>query len=80
MPETPIGHAPAPPLSASCARKTIKVTDAQIIQENAWGFVLPCWMERIYGMKAINVNTIAVALSSSLIMRVMRLMLSLKYY
>ncbi|WP_177428431.1 hypothetical protein, partial [Candidatus Venteria ishoeyi] len=33
-PETPIGHAPTPALSCSCARNTTKVVVPQITQEN----------------------------------------------
>lgn len=33
-PDTPIGHAPMPPLASSCAKKTITVVVPQITQEN----------------------------------------------
>jgi len=67
MAETPMGHAPAPPLSASWARKTINVVIPQIIQENRWGYVSPFKIERIYGRNTINVSAIAIRLNSSLI-------------
>ncbi len=45
-PETPIGQAPAPPSSAICARKTMKVVAPQITQEKTWGLVCPERIER----------------------------------
>ena len=47
IPEMPIGHAPAPPLSSSCARKTTKVVEPQITQEKTCGFICPCMIERM---------------------------------
>jgi len=61
-PDTPIGHAPIPPPSLSCARNTMNVVEPQITQENTWGFVSSFKIERIYGKNAINVNAIAIAL------------------
>ena len=65
-PETPIGQAPAPALSASCARKTTNVVEPQITQEKTCGFVLACVIESIYGKNAMKVSAIAVVLRSSL--------------
>ena len=65
-PDTPIGHAPKPPSSASWARNTTNVPSAQMIQEKACGFVRPRCIERMYGTKMTNVRTMAAADRSSL--------------
>ncbi len=65
-PETPIAHAPTPPLAATCARNTINVVQPQTIQEKRCGFVFPWKIERIYGKNAINVSAIAIAARNSL--------------
>ncbi|MFK5947262.1 MAG: hypothetical protein QM500_00650 [Methylococcales bacterium] len=46
-PDTPIGHAPTPPLASNCARKTINVVMPHINQEKTCGFVVPFRIEFI---------------------------------
>src|SRR5215831_18631273 len=47
--DSPIGHAPMPAPSESCAKKTVKVTMLQMTQERTCGLVSPRTIERIYG-------------------------------
>jgi len=66
IPETPMGQALAPPLSANYAKKITNVANPQITQENTCGLVFPCGMERIYDRKAINISAMATALKNAL--------------